>query len=286
MKKIIPVLLLCCVHYFVSAQSVMQKAASANVSSVSTGSSGNTPTHTVSTSNSNSNSNSNYQVKTATPTYNVNTSNAVPNQYVPNNQVYITSGRSHFQTVQSKPVAEKIAIVSDLNPVITKVLFPFQKATKKIAIKNTNVLFSTPGDSSTVFVPNSKAPVLVNVVHQKSGSPATVKTEYIYPKNKLYRYRCLYGKIDDYRLGWYGIHVAAFKNLDYCKTVIRYMKSRYKLDVYLFEDWTSVNMRYHLVLGKYRRYFVAENMLSYIKKEMPTAFVVNWNRYAEMILFK
>lgn len=282
MKKIIPVLLLCCVHYFVSAQSVMQKAASANVSRVSNGSSGNTPTHNVSTSNSNSN----YQVKSATPTYNVSTSNAVPNQYVPNNQVYTTSGRRHFQTVQSKPVAEKIAVVSDMNPVITKVLFPLQKPTKKIAVKKTNVLFSTLGDSSNVFVPNSKAPVLVNVVHQNSGSPIAVKTEYIYPKNRLYRYRCLYGKIADYGLGWYGIHVAAFKNLDYCKTVIRYMKNRYKLDVYLFEDWTSVNMRYHLVLGKYRRYFVAENMLSYIKKEMPTAFVINWNRYAEMIFLQ
>jgi len=283
MKKIIPVILLCCVHYFVSAQSVMQKAASANASRVSTGSSGNTPTHNVSSSNSGSN----YHVKSATPTYNVNTSNAVPNQYVPNNQVYTTSGRSHFKIAQSKPVAEKIAIVSDLNPVITKVLFPHQKPARKNVVKNTNVLFGTPGDSSKIFVSNSKAPVLVTVVHQNSGSPAAVKAEYVYPKNKLYRYRCIYGNVADYYgPGWYSIHVAAFKNLDYCKTVIRYMKNRYKLEVYLFEDWTAVNMRYHLVLGKYRRYFVAENMLSYIKKEMPTAFVINWNRYAEMILFQ
>ena len=282
MKKIIPLFLLCFVCYFVSAQSVMQKAANANVSRISTGSSGNTPTHNVSASNSNSN----YQVKSATPNYSVNTSNAVPNQYVPSNQVYTTSGRNHYRTIQSKPVAEKIAIVSDLNPVLTKVLFPYQKPAKKTAVKNTNVLFSTVGDSSGVFVSNSKAPVLVNVAHQNNGSSTAVKTAYVYPKNKLYRYRCIYGNVADYYgPGWYSIHVASFKNLDYCKTVIRYMKNRYKLDVYLFEDWTCVNMRYHLVLGKYRKYFVAENMLSYIKKEMPLAFIINWNRFSQMILF-
>jgi len=282
MKKIIPVLLLCCIQYFVSAQNA-QKSASVNVSKASTYSSGNTQAAHVSTSNSNTN----HQVKSATPNYNQNTSSGSSNQYVPNNQLYTTSGSKHFRTVANMPVAEKITIVSEFNPVLSKVLFPHQRPAKKIAAKNSNVLFSTVSDSAHVFSGKPITPVLISVAGQNNGTSGAVKTEYVYPKNKPYRYKCIYGNFaDNYGPGWYSIHVASFKNLDYCKKAIRYMKTRYKLDVYLFDDLSSVNMRYHLVLGKYRVYFVADNILRYIRKEMPSAFVINWNRYAQMILFQ
>jgi len=283
MKKIIPVLLLCCIQYFVSAQSNAQKSASVNVSKASTYSSGNTQAVHVSTSNSGTS----YQSKQATPIYSPTSTKGNSNQYVPNNQLYTTSGCKHFRTVANKPVVEKITIVSEFNPVLSKVLFPNLRPARKTAVKISNVLFSTVSDSAHVFTGKPITPLPIPVVSQNNGTSGVVKTEYVYPKNKMYRYRCIYGNVADYYgPGWYSIHVASFKNLDYCKTVIRYMKSRYKLDVYLFYDLTSVNMRYHLVLGKYRKYFAVENILSYLKQEMPYAFIVNWNRYAQMILFQ
>jgi len=289
MKKIIPVLLFCCIQYFVSAQSDLQKSANVNVSRISTGSSGNSPTYNVSTSNSNSssNSNSNYQQVRATPNSSPNYSNASYNQPVPNNQLYTTSGSKHFNTVTNKGVAENNIVIPAIKPVLIKKIFPYHRPSRKDAVKNSNVLFSTVADSSNVFTGKPITPVLINVARQNNGTSGVIKTAYIYPKIKHYRYRCIYGNYTDFNgLGWYSIHVASFKNPEYCKPLIRYLKNKYKLEVYVFDDLSSVNMRYHLVLGKYRAYFVASNILRYISKEMPYAFIVNWNRYAQMILFQ
>ncbi len=279
MKAITTLLLFCLIQYFVVAQSNMQKAAVYSVSNQATYTSGNTQKTNVTTVSSGTS----YQSQSSTPSYNQSVPQINPTRYVANNQYVIHSAGKNIKTISEESNLHKFVDNSGYNPVIRKIVFPISKVCKEkeVVIRNSNVLLSTLKEPISVFNSNSVAPASISINGTSSSFQANNK---IIP---VKRYKCVYGNYADYYgPGWYSIHVASFKNLDYCKTVIRYMKNRYKLDAFVFDDLTSVTMRYHLVLGKYRKYFVAENILRYIKQEMPYAFVINWNRFSQMIFFQ
>ncbi len=283
MKKIIPFLLLFSIPFFVAAQSNMRNAGQYSISAQAANSSVNTQKVNVTTASPPAN----YQQSNVAPSYHQSAPVINSNQYIPNSQYVVRSSSGHTKVHAEMKAPQKFALDFDFNPLITNILFPASRTVSKTIVKIPGVLFNSLSDSGSITVSRPVVPAKMNV-----DLSDKVRTTYVQKKsecqsNKPFRYRCIYGNYSGSSdLGWYSIHVASFNKLDYCKTVTHYMKNKYKIDVFVFEDSFSVNRPYHIVLGKYRKYFVAENILRKIKNEMPGAFVISWNRFSWMIIFE
>jgi hypothetical protein len=88
------------------------------------------------------------------------------------------------------------------------------------------------------------------------------------------RYVCgdIYGNRD---LFGYGVHVAAFKNYDYCVAVSKWLRKKYKAITYIVEDQSGY-IHYHLVFGRWLNYKSAEIFEGKVRKDAPNAFVFRW----------
>ncbi len=196
-----------------------------------------------------------------------------------------TTGSYRLQTplINETPVSN--GRVTGSNTILNKVLTLDNKPEKIITVRNSNVLFSSLTESGGIVI---HKPEIYEDINVKTKSESAGTGNCINAGNKRIphtRLKCIYGNVADISgPGWYSIHVAAFKDLKFCRKLISYIESRYKLKTYVFDDF-SVNMRYHLVMGKYRVYYVADDILRRVRKEMPAAFVINWNRYSRMLLF-
>ncbi|HNW90267.1 MAG TPA: hypothetical protein PKN48_11430 [Bacteroidales bacterium] len=283
MKKIIPFLLLFSIQFFVAAQSNMRNAGQYSIAAPAANTTVSTPNTNVVTVNAPAN----YRQSNVTPSYNQSAPVINSNQYISNSQYVVRSHSRHTIEYAEMKESEKFALDFDFNPLIKNILFPAARTVNKTVVKKPGVLFNSLSDSGSIHASMPMVTDKMNVELSNKGTAAYVQKKYLFQPNKPFRYRCIYGNYSGKSdLGWYSIHVASSKNLDYCTTVTRYMKNRYKLDVFVFEDSFSVNRPYHIVLGKYRKYFVAENILRKIKKEMPGAFVISWNRFSWMIIFE
>ena len=275
MKKIILLLLLFSVQYFVAAQSNTYKSASVYSSEKVAYSSGSSQSVNVNTSNSGSN----YNAQNPAPNYNQNSVKNNSNHYISNYQ-YNTSGRSkQIKIISEEPTAVTIPVISDNYPVIKSIIPHTGKPISKAVARNSNVLFSTLADSGNVIIGKPISPVMINVVDLKKGSTTNVQAKYVDPQNKPFRYRCIYGNIYDFsNTEGYGVYTGSFKNLNYCKSIMLWLTRKYKAVGYIFDDYSG-GLHYYLVLGKYRQYKVAEILEGKVRTEFTKAFVVRWSRY-------
>ncbi|HOV11490.1 MAG TPA: hypothetical protein PLT47_04725 [Bacteroidales bacterium] len=229
---------------------------------------------------------SNYQAAGSNASAYTTSQQANINKYEPVSQSFSSGRKSGHYRLSVKSPARNFALNADyLVPAIKTTLVSAYYANSKASAEPKNFSsyyqFDTVNNSGILpeIQPITKWEPGVGIVTDR------VHTSIAGINYKTHKYRCLSNNaFTNYGMNWYSIHLASFKNLDYCRAAIRYIKSRYKTEVFLFDDF-SVYKRYHLVMGKYRKYFVAENMLRKIRKEMPGAFVVNWNSYYQLILF-
>ncbi|HOY30975.1 MAG TPA: hypothetical protein PKW80_03760 [Bacteroidales bacterium] len=288
MKKLIHFIVLFSIGYFVAAQSNIQKSVSNTYSSHTSCPAGDAQKTSITMGHAPAT----YQQVSA-PTNNAPAS-SVPasnqyenhNQYETYNQYVAPTSRGYKKGYYSKPEQGQLLHIPDYYiPVIRKSVLPVNRPDKCIVVRKPDVLLSQSFDSVSPAVIKPVMQPEISTGHSRYGSTTNLKPKSKSSTPELPGYRCVYGDFTECNgLNWYSIHVASFKNPDFCRTAIRYFKGRYKLEVFVFYDF-SVNMRYHLVIGKYRKHFAAENILRKMIKEMPGAFIVNWNRFSKMIIF-
>jgi len=283
MKKIIILIIIVFGWYSADAQSNIQKVAAQSQAApnIATSTAGQQTTVTsAQPGNYNQTSGNN------APAYTTSSRQVNSNQYISVSQSFSRGRNSGRSRIYVKSPGRNFALnAAYLVPAIKTTLVSACSINNRVAAAPMN--FSSYYQCDTVhnsgilpeIRPVSKGESGVGIVTNRMQSFSAAIN------NHRPQYRCLNNNfMENCGMGWYSIHLASFKNLDYCRAAIRYIKSRYKTDVFLFEDFSVYN-RYHLVMGKYRKYFVAENMLRKIRKEMPCAFVVNWDNYYQRILF-
>ncbi|HPS27070.1 MAG TPA: hypothetical protein PK269_05615 [Bacteroidales bacterium] len=281
MKKLSLFLIVVFSWYGSDAQSNIQKVAIQSQAAQTIGASTTGQQKTVTTVQSANN----YQAAGSNAPVNTTSQQTNVNNYVPVNQAFSSGRKSGHYRFYVKSPARNFALNADyLVPAIKTTLFSACYANKKAsaAPKNYSSYYRFDTVNYTRLLPD-----ILPVTKWESGRGSVTTRMHLalVENNNTLKYRCLSNNVfENSGLNWYSIHLASFNNLDYCRAAIRYIKGRYKTEVFLFDDF-SVYKRYHLVMGKYRKFFVAENMLRKIRKEMPGAFVVNWNNYYQRILF-
>ena len=76
-------------------------------------------------------------------------------------------------------------------------------------------------------------------------------------------------------LSGYGVHIASFLNYNYCVTVAKWLRNKYKATSYIVED-ISGGSHYHLIFGQWYNYKSAQIFEGKVRQVAPYAYVFKW----------
>lgn len=273
MKKFIPFVLTLFVLHYSFAQSAKQSHTS-SYSGNSDYSSGSSQKLTVSSASTNTN----YQQVRAPEIYSQEPVWQNSGCSTTNFTTSTTGTSRHSARHSITSTAEKISLVTDYYPALKTIISPARKINKGIAPHNANII-STLSTSVSPINNNGVKGYTNYIISNNSGSSSSMQPQYFYPRSKLLRYHCVYRPYGDLTgTDGYGVYSGSYKNLEYCKGVMRYLAKKYKAIGYIFDDYSG-GRHYHLVMGKYRRYMAALILTGKIRNDFPPAFVIRWSKY-------
>ncbi len=79
-----------------------------------------------------------------------------------------------------------------------------------------------------------------------------------------------------YRLGGYGVQVAAYKSLSECRQDLIKYKSRFKVAGFVCEDWNIFDANFRLILGKYSTIMQAQKLYLKLRAYFPRCFIIKY----------
>ena len=212
-----------------------------------------------------------------------NIQNAYSNTKYDKNYSNIDASNRIFGTDQSNYLSNISFSLSKTDPGnISSDVFK-KKQINKIIRTRPDLQFSKLNDIASTNYPIGVDANIKNVPEKQPKSIISpAKVYWLTPTTRLLNYN---GSARNfYDIDGYGVYAGSFNNYQYCLAVSNWLRKKYKVDYFIFED-ISHGVHFHLVFGRWVNHYSASIFKGKVSEDVPYAYIVRWTHDFKVLGF-